>query len=272
MRKTLAMAAVLLGSSLLSAISRGASNCPPASAVPYLHSHNDYLRDHPLFDALRFNFDSVEADVWFIDGELRVGHDRGSTRPHLTLESEYLVPMFGLFRKNHGWVRSDHKNLGLLIECKSEPVSCYGALRQVLPRFKAMLTVYEAGKTKPGAVTAILTGHHHMDVRMAVASEMTRYIALDGHLSDLNSTAPADLIPWVSASWSDMASYSNLDMSRAAQAACAARRQGRKLRIYDGPDETHEWGMECAAGVDILSTDHLTGMRNFLPYCRRPSR
>lgn len=30
-------------------------------------SHNDYERTHPLFDALSFNFNCVEADLWLID-------------------------------------------------------------------------------------------------------------------------------------------------------------------------------------------------------------
>jgi len=31
-----------------------------------VHSHNDYLRGQPLFDALECGLNSVEADVFFV--------------------------------------------------------------------------------------------------------------------------------------------------------------------------------------------------------------
>ena len=39
------------------------------------HSHNDYWRRVPLYDALRWGCTGVEADVWLFDEELYVGHN-----------------------------------------------------------------------------------------------------------------------------------------------------------------------------------------------------
>lgn len=39
------------------------------------HSHYDYEHEHPLFDALSFNFKSIEADVYGIEDSLFVAHD-----------------------------------------------------------------------------------------------------------------------------------------------------------------------------------------------------
>ena len=38
------------------------------------HAHNDYEHTRPLFDALDQGFNSVEADVFLVDGKLLVGH------------------------------------------------------------------------------------------------------------------------------------------------------------------------------------------------------
>ncbi|MBM4063365.1 MAG: hypothetical protein FJ265_20040, partial [Planctomycetes bacterium] len=56
---------------------------PPAPRDPVhrLHGHNDYLQPEPLLGALALGLGSVEADVFLVDGELRVGHDRGQLRP-----------------------------------------------------------------------------------------------------------------------------------------------------------------------------------------------
>src|SRR4030095_12119754 len=50
---------------------------PAFAQTPLLraHAHNDYEHTRPLLDALEQGFCSVEADIYLIDGELRVAHD-----------------------------------------------------------------------------------------------------------------------------------------------------------------------------------------------------
>src|SRR5689334_17418060 len=47
----------------------------------YGHSHNDYRQKHPLTDALRLGYLSIEADVFLVDGDLLVAHEREECRP-----------------------------------------------------------------------------------------------------------------------------------------------------------------------------------------------
>lgn len=60
---------------------------PRVHPLPQAHAHNDYEHDRPLQDALSHGFSSVEADVWLVDGELLVAHDREDVDPSRTLES-----------------------------------------------------------------------------------------------------------------------------------------------------------------------------------------
>jgi len=57
------------------------------------HAHNDYEHARPLLDALDRGFCSVEADVWLVDGQLLVAHDRGKAKPGRTLQALYLDPL-----------------------------------------------------------------------------------------------------------------------------------------------------------------------------------
>lgn len=63
-----------------------------ASPVP-VHSHNDYERDIPLFEALGSGCISVEADVHLQDGDLLVGHTASTLRDGSNLTSMYLEPL-----------------------------------------------------------------------------------------------------------------------------------------------------------------------------------
>ncbi len=52
------------------------------AAVPLAraHAHNVYEHERPIFDALSHGFTSVEADVWFVNGERLMGHELGDQR------------------------------------------------------------------------------------------------------------------------------------------------------------------------------------------------
>ena len=63
-----------------------------AFPVP-VHSHNDYWRRIPLFEALGSGCISVEADVHLRNSDLLVGHTALSLRSGSTLRSMYLEPL-----------------------------------------------------------------------------------------------------------------------------------------------------------------------------------
>src|SRR2546421_12875443 len=81
----------------------------PASAAPatprplvHAHAHNDYEHARPLLDALDHGFCSIEADVWLVDGNLLVAHDRDKVKPDRTLRALYLDPLRERVRRNGG--------------------------------------------------------------------------------------------------------------------------------------------------------------------------
>ena len=76
----------------------------PEEPVLRTHAHNDYLHEHPLYDALSYGFLSVEADILLHENKLYVGHDQIDLRNKslVTLEDLYLNPLFERFKKNGG--------------------------------------------------------------------------------------------------------------------------------------------------------------------------
>ena len=102
-KSTLAAVAVLASLAGPAAAPAPAEATKPAPVIvgqplAQAHAHNDYEHDRPLFDALEHGFTSVEADVWLVDGELLVAHDREDVQPGVTLESLYLDPLQDLVR------------------------------------------------------------------------------------------------------------------------------------------------------------------------------
>ena len=65
------------------------------------HSHNDYLRKVPLYDALAVGCTGVEADVWLQDNDLMVAHTKDKISVGRTLQSLYLDPLLSILRERN---------------------------------------------------------------------------------------------------------------------------------------------------------------------------
>src|SRR5256885_12298392 len=115
-----------------SSLSKSAAASPETNSRPPLtraHAHNDYEHTRPLLDALDHGFCSIEADIWLVDGNLLVAHDRGKVKPDRTLQALYLDPLRERVRRNGGRVFSARPPATLLIYGKTEAQATDAAFR-----------------------------------------------------------------------------------------------------------------------------------------------
>lgn len=253
---------------------------PPLTRV---HSHNDYEHQRPLFDAMDQGFCSVEADIYLVDGELLVAHNRKDVRAGRTLQSMYLDPLRERFRANHGHIYPELATndvlrrplaatapvveFTLLVDIKSDGVALYPVLRRVLAGYAEMLTHFTPTSTVPSAVTVILSGDRPA---LLVAAEPQRLCALDGRLADLAANPSVHLYPLISESWRptfgsfNSTGLAEADRARLRELVATTHAQGRRLRFWGTPDEPYVWREFYVEGVDLLNTDNLSGMAAFL--------
>jgi len=259
--KRLAMIATAWSLGLFAAIGR-------ADPMPLInaHAHNDYEHARPLFDALDRGFCSVEADIYLVDGQLLVAHDRAQVSPTRTLQALYLDPLRERVRKNGGKVYPNGPECTLLIDIKSEGEKVYPVLREVLKGYAEMLTVFRPDKTEPKAITVILSGSRPTTM---LANEPLRYAAIDGRLPDLDQNPSRHLVPLVSDDWSRSFHWRGagplpaVEKQKLREVVKQAHQQGRRIRFWGAPDNVQAWQELHRAGVDLLNTDDLAGMQKF---------
>ncbi|GAA2297396.1 phosphatidylinositol-specific phospholipase C/glycerophosphodiester phosphodiesterase family protein [Streptomyces kunmingensis] len=238
------------------------------------HAHNDYDHPRPLFDALDHRFNSVEADIYLVDGDLLVAHDPVDLDPNRTLESLYLAPLAARVRAQHGSVyRGWHTPLQLLIDIKTEGAATYLELDRQLRRHHGLFTTYAHGRVRTGPVTAVVSGDRA--ARAPMEAQRTRSAFYDGRLSDLGTAAPASFTPLISDNWSANFTWQGTGPIPAAERAklrgivSAAHERGQRVRFWAtpdvaGPERDAVWAELLAAGVDHLNTDDLAGLEAFL--------
>lgn len=162
-----------------------------------VHSHNDYWRRIPLFEALHYGCTGVEADVWLFDEELYVGHNTAALTPNRTFRSLYVDPITTLLDKQnpsttfgntsrHGVFDTEpSQTLTLLVDLKTDGASTFPLVQAQLEplRSRGYLTYFNGTHTIPGAVTVVGTGNTPFD--MLTANTTYRDIFFDAPLDRL---------------------------------------------------------------------------------------
>jgi len=272
MRAKSVIATVLLISILLTgSCSRNLTPTGP-KPLPGAHAHNDYEHDRPLFDALDHGFTSVEADIHLVDGELFVAHNSHEIMPDRTLRSLYLEPLSRRIVQNAGQVYPNGPQFTLFIDIKTEAVATYKVLSKMLAEYESIFTTFDSNVRTDKAVIAIVSGNRP---RGLMESEPIRYAGCDGRLVDLKSDTPATLIPVISDNWSRHFSYEGTgsmlanERRKLKKIVETAHKKGQRVRFWATPDRPTQarqtlWRELLSNGVDLLNTDDLQGLQQFL--------
>ena len=240
--------------------------------LPRAHAHNDYRHERPLHDALAHGFTGVEADIFLVDGDLYVAHDRHEITPERTLRRLYLDPLRERVKQNGGRVYPNGQQVTLLIDIKSEAAATYKVLDRILAEYKDIFTSFGPDGRRDRAVLAVISGNRPYEL---MASQEVRYAGYDGRLTDLQSDAPADLMPLVSDNWTRHFKWRGAGRMPAEERAKlreivqAAHDKSKRVRFWatpDNPSPAREalWRELILAGVDMLNTDDLKGLQQFL--------
>jgi hypothetical protein len=240
--------------------------------LPGAHAHNDYLHEPPLLKALAHGFTSVEADIFLVGDALCVAHDIQQITPQRTLQSLYLEPIRQRVTENGGHVYGRESRFILMIDIKSAAEPTYQRLHAVLAGYREMLTTFEAAGRKDKAILVVVSGNRPVGL---MESQPVRYAGRDGRLTDLDADIPAIAMPMISDQWARHFTWRGEGAMPAEERqklkaiVRKAHAKGRLVRFWatpDAPSPAREavWQELLSAGVDLINTDDLHGLQEFL--------
>ncbi|CCH42287.1 putative secreted protein [Wickerhamomyces ciferrii] len=254
--------------------------------VKQIHSHNDYWRDIPLYTALSYGVQSVEADVWHFEGDdtIYVGHHEAALNAERTFEATYINPLVQILtaaNPNNTFTASETKPNGvfdtdsgatlyLWVDLKTDGDTLIQYVIKALEplREKGWLTTYTEGEgIKWGPITVVGTGNTPYDF---VSSQKSRDYFFDGPLKTLNSSYPKELNPIASASLKKLIGTEDININGLNDQQFdllktyidEAHSQGIKTRLWDVPWwpvklRNNLWRQILDAGSDFLNADDL---------------
>jgi hypothetical protein len=246
------------------------SNCF-AQSTPLLNgfAHNDYRHKHPLYDALDNGFTNIEADIFLRDTSLVVAHICPYFKGGKTLEKLYLKPLYDRVMQNNGRVYTNYgRPVILMIDVKTNSDNTYRVLERLLDKYRTILTSCNNGKVVYRAVTVVISGNKPYSL---LESEHSRLAFIDDDLRRVaRDTTTHNVFTMASCKYSRLLRWDGkgeipfYEKQRLCTFVAIAHLMGAKVRLWGSPERKAVWDELLKCGVDLINTDHLVTLRNYL--------
>ncbi len=218
-----------------------------------LHSHNDYNRTAPFWEAYSQHCQSIEADVFLHNGELLVGHEVEDLKPENSFLRLYVDPIVRTFRANGGkmWAGSQDR-LMLLVELKSatEPT-----LTEVIEQLEEFPDVFCSPEGVKVAITGNTPSKDHF-------RDYPEWVGFDGDIRETYTLAQLERVALVSNSfrmfakkWNGKGRMIDPELNAVKDAIAKVHSWGKPIRFWEAPEGTTAYFTFWKLGVDIINTD-----------------
>jgi alkaline phosphatase len=232
-----------------------------------IFSHNDYKNPQPFFAAYDHQVGYIEADIFLRNGELLVAHEEGELDNARTLEALYLKPLQEKIIQNKGNAYPDQaKSLALMIDLKTEGASTLKALSDKMRSYPALIQCTSLKVTVSGNMPSPQEWHNYPD-----------YIHFDGRPGIRYSEEQWKRITLVSTSFKEHSSWNGKgvipqpEKDRLSQIIKASHDKNKPVRFWAMPDFINAWIKLMDLNVDVLNTDHVPELMEFLKTFSRNS-
>jgi hypothetical protein len=237
--------------------------------LPNAFAHNDYCHPHPLFDALQNGYANFEADIFLEGHDIIVAHVNPFFRFKKTLETLYLKPLLERVERNNGQVYKGYTGpVILMIDIKTGAKNTYNALKPLLEKYRAILSGYDHGKVTNGAITVVLSGHKPYKL---IKNEENRLAFIDEDLRKTDRDTSAVNVYTMSSckyskllKWTGRGNIPGAELQRLLFYVAMAHKHGKKARLWASPENKTVWQELLKCGVDLINTDKLEALKNFL--------
>lgn len=215
-----------------------------------LHSHNDYLRTVPFWDAFGDGCASIEVDVILQNGSSLAAHEAESIRPERTLKSLYFEPI----QKAKSLGMIDSFDFHLLIDCKTEAYTTLGQIVKDASEFEHLLF----SEQNPTGLKLIISGNRP---KPEDYKNYPLYVFFDYQSKVLTPDLPWEKIGMVSLSfrqfsvWNGKGRIVQSERDSLVSFISKVHSFDKHVRFWASPDSKSAWKAFADLGIDYINTD-----------------
>ncbi len=233
----------------------------PVSYTPAnLHSHNDYEKPKPFFEAFENGFGSIEVDVFLKDGKILVAHNVADIDTARSLKKMYLQPLELAIQQNNGSLFADSsQTLILLIDIKSPARPALDSIAALLSKFPALIN--------NSRLLITISGNRPPDIEW---QQFPSFIHFDGLFGVKYSQDQLRKVPLISdnfrnyTNWNGKGIIPAIERKKIDSVILVAHQQGKKVRFWNAPDIPNAWYQFMNMGADLINTDQPATAAKFM--------
>jgi alkaline phosphatase len=235
---------------------------PAVYTTANAHSHNDYQQAFPFQLAYNLMYGSIEVDVYLnvADNELLVARNAKDAAQHRTLEDLYLKPLAENIQNNNGSAYADtSRKLILMLDVKTEAVPAINKLIDILIKYPTI--------TRCPSLTIMITGSKPISSTYNVYPS---FLWFDGYLSENYNK---EVLARIAVLGDNMINYTKWtgngeppanEWELLKKRVTKGHSLGKKVRLWNAPDNLEGWSRLMELGVDYLNTDSIKALAEFL--------
>ncbi len=216
-----------------------------------IHSHNDYLRKAPFWEAYANGCASIEVDVILVSEKLFAAHEQESIHEARTIESLYLQPIHQGLQTG---LIADSLPFFLTVDIKSEP---YGTLKQLMKSVEPYQDMMYSAQHDSG-LKLVVSGNRPLPQEYG---DYPDYIFFDHQDVEDLETIPLDKVAMISlpfgnySQWGGKGRLVAEELTAVTQAVEKVHQAGKPIRFWASPDSKSSWKALHDIGVDYINSD-----------------
>lgn len=233
---------------------------PQAYTSSAIFAHNDYVRPEPFYTAYDLQVGYIEADIFLVDQELFVAHNKTEIRPERTLKTLYLEPLSAKIRKNEGSAYEDPRlTLTLMIDLKTDGEPTLNALVKQIEKYPDIITCSSLHVVISGSVPDPKTWKTY-----------PAFISFDGRPEISYTPEQLDRVRMISTSFREHVNWDGTGPIPHGAARIMttlrdnAHAKNKTFRFWATPDRRNAWQELMRLEMDVIVTDDVKALARFL--------
>lgn len=225
--------------------------------VANAHAHNDYLHPVPFYTAYNAGFGSIEADIFPVNGALLVAHSKKEIQSQRTLKELYLVQLLKALSTD------TKRKLILLVDIKESYKVALPMLIQELEPLKQ----YLSSDKFSNRLVIVISGERPPP---AEYKNYPDYIFFDDDLKLKHSPEEWNRVGLVSlpfnkiSNWKGEDNINRKDKKHLRHTIDSVHSAGKPIRFWAAPDTKPSWKLQMKLHSDLIGTDKIDELANFL--------
>jgi hypothetical protein len=258
---------LLAGLFLTIGILKGTSQVP---VMPNMVLTQEFFSDKDIWPTFTQGVVHYEAQIMYIYGEVYVTSQMPDSANHTmpTFRSSYLLPIYSQYKKNGGKVHENFDDeMYLFLDIKYDAKKTCQKLWEELSPYNEILTYRIGPQWHEGKLKIVVFGNAPLHV---LQQERISFAAIQGTIDDIVKNYDSKLMPVIGINfekdinWNGVGKMPFDEFMKTKDIIRKAHEQGKKIRVFNCPEEENIWDVMLTTGVDFINTSSAAKFSKFL--------